>query len=459
MTNTVTKIADEQWEAQLPVPVGYRLLVALPDIDDHYEGTSLLKTDTEKHREYIMSIMGVVIDMGADAYSDKERFPEGPWCKVGDYVMFRMNTGTRFKVNGKEFRLMNDDSVEAVIPDPRGIMTVQEQSMPFQKVEFEFPDEKEEESTEIEVEPSSAEEIKKPARAKAEEADSLEIEVVDDTPKADRGRKPSEPPEDVTEEELEDYSEKVQKRIKHFSKGYHDERREKERAIREREELERFAKQLVEENNKLKGDVTKNQTALVEQAKKNAEAESDAAKQAYKAAYESGDSDAVLSAQDKLTAAKIKADRLANFKIPTLQETEVPVPSKTESAPQTGHDPRAEEWKTQNPWFNVDDEMTSLALGLHNKLIKEGVSPQSDEYYERIDSRMRQVFPDSFEDADQQTEVTPKRSANVVAPATRSTAPKKVKLSQTQIALSRRLGLTPEQYARQVALDMRKQNG
>ena len=124
MTNTVTKIADEQWEAQLPVPVGYRLLVALPDIDDHYEGTSLLKTDTEKHREYIMSIMGVVIDMGADAYFDKERFPDGPWCKVGDYVMFRMNTGTRFKVNGKEFRLMNDDSVEAVIPDPRGIMTV-----------------------------------------------------------------------------------------------------------------------------------------------------------------------------------------------------------------------------------------------------------------------------------------------------------------------------------------------
>jgi len=331
--------------------------------------------------------------------------------------------------------------------------------MPFQKVEFEFPDEKEEESTEIEVEPSSAEEIKKPARAKAEEADSLEIEVVDDTPKADRGRKPSEPPEDVTEEELEDYSEKVQKQIKHFSKGYHDERREKERAIREREELERFAKQLVEENNKLKGDVTKNQTALVEQAKKNAEAESDAAKQAYKTAYESGDPDAVLSAQEKLTAAKIKADRLANFKIPALQETQVPVPSRTESAPQTGHDPRAEEWKAQNPWFNVDDEMTSLALGLHTKLIKEGVSPQSDEYYERIDSRMRQVFPDNFEDADQQTEVTPRRSANVVAPATRSTAPKKVKLSQTQVALSKRLGLTPEQYARQVAIDMRKQNG
>ena len=126
MNNAVTPIknnvSDEQWEEQLPKPVGYRVLVALPDIDDYYQNTSLLKTDNEKHREYIMSIMGVVIDMGSDAYSDKERFPEGPWCKQGDYVMFRMNTGTRFKVNGKEFRLMNDDSVEAVIPDPSGIM-------------------------------------------------------------------------------------------------------------------------------------------------------------------------------------------------------------------------------------------------------------------------------------------------------------------------------------------------
>ena len=126
MNNAVTPIkndvSDEQWEEQLPKPVGYRVLVALPDIDDYYQNTSLLKTDNEKHREYIMSIMGVVIDMCSDAYSDKERFPEGPWCKQGDYVMFRMNTGSRFKVNGKEFRLMNDDSVEAVIPDPSGIM-------------------------------------------------------------------------------------------------------------------------------------------------------------------------------------------------------------------------------------------------------------------------------------------------------------------------------------------------
>ena len=121
MTKAAQNMTDADWEAQLPNPVGYRILVALPDISDYYDGSTLLKTDSEKHREYITSIMGVVIDMGADAYKDKERYPDGPWCKVGDYVMFRMNTGTRFKVNGKEFRLMNDDSIEAVIPDPRGI--------------------------------------------------------------------------------------------------------------------------------------------------------------------------------------------------------------------------------------------------------------------------------------------------------------------------------------------------
>jgi len=117
-------ITDEEWEAQLPKPTGYRILIALPDVDKYYKGSTLLKTSDVMHREYIMSIMGIVLDMGPDAYTDTERFPNGPWCKEGDYVMFRMNTGTRFKVNGKEFRLMNDDSVEAVIPDPSGIMAV-----------------------------------------------------------------------------------------------------------------------------------------------------------------------------------------------------------------------------------------------------------------------------------------------------------------------------------------------
>jgi hypothetical protein len=341
--------------------------------------------------------------------------------------------------------------------------------MAFQKVEFEFPED--DDDNKMAIEETSAVEIDitgkktaedfaadeapedKPKSKKDSADDDLEIEVVDDTPKADRNRKPSEPPEDVTEDELEKYSEQVQKRIKHFTKGYHDERRAKEEALRERQELERVTQQLMEENKKLKGNVNKNQTALLEQAKKNAAIETEAAKRSYKEAYESGDSEAVLEAQEKLTSAKLKSDRLANFKLPALQEEETPVQPEPEPAPAVQVDNRAADWQKNNSWFGSDDEMTSLALGLHNKLVKQGVSPQSDEYYETIDSRMRQVFPDNFEDAE------PKRKTQVVAPATRSTAPKKVTLTKTQVQLAKRLGLTPQQYAKQVALDMRKQNG
>lgn len=115
---------QEDMDAQLPVPVGYHILVALPDIEEHYDNTEILKTNDVRKREEIMSIFGAVLDMGDDAYTDKKRFPSGAWCKVGDYVMFRPNTGTRFKVNGKEFRLMNDDSIEAVVPDPSGIVRI-----------------------------------------------------------------------------------------------------------------------------------------------------------------------------------------------------------------------------------------------------------------------------------------------------------------------------------------------
>ena len=340
--------------------------------------------------------------------------------------------------------------------------------MAFQKVEFEFPDP---EDDKLEIEGSGAIEVDisgkktkedfaepaepdiKPAREKDTSDDDFEVEIVDDTPKADRNRKASEPPTDVTDEELEDYSDKVRKRIQHFSKGYHDERRAKEEANRQSQELERVTQQLMEENKKLKGNVNKNQTALLDQAKKNASIESENAKRAYKEAYEAGDSDAVLDAQDKLTNAKLKSERLANFKLPALQEAETPVEQKTETAPAVQVDTRAADWQKANSWFGPDDEMTSLALGLHNKLVKQGVSPQSDEYYESIDTRMRQVFPDNFEDAE------PKRKTQVVAPATRSTAPKKVTLTRTQVQLAKRLGLTPLEYAKQVAIDMRKANG
>jgi len=329
--------------------------------------------------------------------------------------------------------------------------------MPFEKVEFSFPDEQEE-SSDIEVKPSAAVEVKTNNRGSAKsEADDLEVEVevVDDTPKADRGRKMSDPPEEVTDEELEDYSDKVRNRIKHFSKGYHDERRAKETAFREREELERYTQQLVEENKGLKSSQNKNQTVLLEQAKRSADSELEIAKREYKEAHEAGDTDALVEAQEKLTTVKIKADRLNNIQLPSLQEQETSVEEVSTQPAPVPVDKRANEWAEDNPWFGSDDEMTSYVLGLHNKLAKQGMDLQSDEYYETINSRMRKIFPEEFEDIEEK-KVTPKRQANVVAPATRSTSPKKIVLTQTQVNLAKRLGVPIEDYAKQVAIEMRK---
>lgn len=327
--------------------------------------------------------------------------------------------------------------------------------MAMQKVEFDFPDpDKEEFKLEIEGRESEKPEEDKPVKQKAETVE-VEIEVVDDTPKKDRNRKPSDPPEDITEDELEDYSEKVRKRLQHFSKGYHDERRAKETAFREKEEALRVAQQLVEENNKLKGTVGKNQEVLLDQAKRATNAELEQAKSRYKQAYESGDSDAVLEAQDALTSAKIKADRLSNFKLPPVQKQEQVV--QQQQYTQASADDKAVRWQQDNSWFGSDDEMTSFALGLHQKLVKQGVDPRSDEYYEKINSRMRQLFPEEFSfDEPEQVEEKPRKKANVVAPATRSTAPRKIVLTQTQVAIAKRLGVPLELYAQKVAEEMRK---
>ena len=333
--------------------------------------------------------------------------------------------------------------------------------MPFQKVEYEFPEDGSVETTDIEVESSDAMEIdlsgkktaddyadtsNKPEVEAAAAEEDIEIEVVDDTPKADRNRKPSEPPSDVTDEELEEYSKKVQNRLKHFSKSYHDERRAKEAAERERQELERLAQRLVDENKELKGTVNKNQEILLEQAKKNTEAELEAAKKAYAEAYEAGDADRVVDAQEALTTAKIRSDKLDNFEVEPLQEEETPVQVTPEPL-----DERAAEWVKDNPWFTQDVGMRQVALTVHDRLIKSGVSPKSDEYYETIDARMRKVFPEEFEDSVDLEEGRPKRQSNVVAPDTRSTGPKKVTLNATQIALTKRLGITPQEYAKQMA--------
>ena len=347
--------------------------------------------------------------------------------------------------------------------------------MPRQQVEFEFPDpDKEavaaaeievalaEEDAPLEVEGAVGRENMKTPDKETIKAGDLEIEVEDDTPAADRGRKPSEPPKDVTDEELENYSEKVKSRIKHFSKGYHDERRAKEAALREREALEEYAKKLVEENQKLKGSVDQSQNSLIQAAKKQVEGELAMAKTQYRQAYESGEPDAILEAQTMLNAAQIRMERVNSLKpkeTNSLQTQETPVQTQVNAPqPQVQRDEKADSWRDDNPWFGSDDEMTAFALGLHNKLTKEGVNPQSDEYYEKINSRMRQVFPDQFDDGiEDEPEVPKKKSSNVVAPATRSTGPTKIRLTQSQIAIAKKLGVPLETYAKQAAELMRKQ--
>lgn len=326
--------------------------------------------------------------------------------------------------------------------------------MPFQKVEFKFPDEQEEDQK-IEVEGSSAIEIDLSGGEPEQEVESepeAEAEVEEVAEQVAEDDSDEDLPEEPTKDELDGYSKKVNKRIAKLTAQRHEE-------ARQREELERFSRTLIEENKKLKGTVTQNQEALLEQAKKTAAGEMIIAKRQYKQAYEAGDADKLIEAQEKLTNAKIKADRLGNLKPETLQEVETPVETGEDvqqdiPAPV---DERANDWAASNTWFGQDDEMTSFALGLHNKLVKEGINPQTEEYYEKIDSRMRQIFPDQFEDVGEIEAQKPKRQSNVVAPATRSTAPKKIRLTQTQVAVAKRLGLTPEQYAKQVAIDMRKQ--
>jgi hypothetical protein len=313
--------------------------------------------------------------------------------------------------------------------------------------EFKFPDEAEskkakaEEKVDFEVEGET----------------TPEIEVVDDTPPEDRGRKPMvEPPKEVTDEELAKYDESVQKRIKHFTKGYHEERRAKETAEREKEEALRLAQAVLEENKKLKGSVNQNQAALLEQAKRVVSNEIETAKRMYKEAYESGDSDKLVEAQEALTAAKIRADKVNNFKPAPLQEKETPVQINQQPTKAAPVDEKLLAWQDQNQWFGSNKRMTAYALGLHEDLVSEGIPSGSDEYYKRINADIRERFSDQF-GAEESVDAKPQRTkSNVVAPATRSTAPKKIVLTQTQVNLAKRLGVPLELYARKVAEEMRK---
>ena len=261
------------------------------------------------------------------------------------------------------------------------------------------------------------------------------------------------------DDELEKYDEKVKKRISDLQSGFHNERRRAEEAAREREEAVAFAQSVAEENKKLKGSLSEGQSALLEQAKKVVSNEVDDAKRRYKMAYESGDSDALVEAQELLTSAKIKMDRVNNFR-PALQKEENEVKIAPREVPrQPQADPKAARWQSENSWFGSDDEMTSFALGLHTKLIKNGIDPSSDEYYTRLNSRIRQVFPENFgldnNESETQTSSAPRQKSNVVAPATRSTSSSKIRLTPFQVTMAKKFGVSHELMAQKIA-ELRK---
>ena len=304
--------------------------------------------------------------------------------------------------------------------------------------EFKFPDEIDEK------EPVSIDPV------------DIEVEIVDDTPVADRGREPlpQEMVKELEDDDLEQYSDKVKKRLGQMKKVWHDERREKERASREREEALRVAQSLVNENNQLKQRLGHGEQLFVNEITKSAASELEAMKEQVKKAFESGDSDAFAEAQENYTEAKLKLKDYQRYK-PALQEQETSVEQRLQAqAPQQVADPKAEKWRESNTWFGTDEEMTSLALGLHEKLVRSGVDPRSDDYYQRVDETMRKRFPENFADEAPQTrertQSQSRKAASVVAPATRSTAPRKVQLTQTQMALAKKLGVSPEIYAKEV---------
>ena len=311
----------------------------------------------------------------------------------------------------------------------------------IEKTEFEFPDEVE---------------AKNPREGGKVVEPEPEIEVVDDTPEQDRNRTPQDPPKEVTDEELEKYTDqRLKTRLAHLGRGYHDERRAKEMALREKEEAIKMAQQIVEENKKLKGSLHQGQNALLEQAKKVVANEMKEAKDKFKAAYESGDAEALTAAQSEMTTVQLKLERVNNFKPAPLQEekTEVQLP-QSQPAPQL--DEKTRTWTEKNTWFGPNKKMTAYALGLHDELVGKGYTSGSDDYYKEIDAEMRNRFSDVFESDKSEDAPSPPKRSNVVAPATRSTAPRKVVLTKSQVEIAKRLGVPLELYARKVAEEMRK---
>lgn len=295
------------------------------------------------------------------------------------------------------------------------------------------------------------------------EDDKFDIEIKDDTPAEDRGkprRAEGAEPDLPSDDELEGYSDGVKKRISKLKYEFHEERRRKEEAERIREEAFRFAEAQKRENDTLRKQLTEGQGVVVTQAKARVETQLESAKAKFKQAYEAGDADGMLEAQTSLSTLQNEMYRLANYR-PAPAPTSNPAAqaSPPASSPQVPRPPqRALDWAQDNPWFQTDTEMTGYAFGVHERLVKSGIDPNSETYYTQIDAAVRTRFADKFDDADQEVKTQPRQAGSVVASASRaSKTPRKVVLTQSAVALAKRLGLTPQQYAAQLMKD--KANG
>ena len=286
----------------------------------------------------------------------------------------------------------------------------------------------------------------------------LLVEEEDDTPTEDRNRDPL--PQNVVEEiendTLDDYSERVKQRMAQLKKVWHDERRAKESAEREKEEAVRFAQSVNGENSNLKKTLSEGEKEYIKVVQTSFENEVEVAKRNYTDAYDTGDPEKIVDAQSKMNEAQYKLNRAKGLRPKyssekPLQGGEKSVQNESLQPRVPVPDARAQDWQAKNNWFGKDEEMTSLALGLHEKLVRSGIDPSSDVYYRRIDETMQKRFPENFGDSTlEQDKPSQRKPSNVVAPATRTTAPKKIRLSKTQVALAKKLKLTPEQYAREM---------
>ena len=299
-------------------------------------------------------------------------------------------------------------------------------------------------------------------KAVDEELEPIEIEVIDDTPEEDKVNAQPMPKEIVDEldnDDLEEFSGEAKKKLLQMKKVYNDERRAKDAADKERQEAVDFAQKIIEENKRLKTKLSAGEQTLVSSYKENITRELEEAKRAYKEAYDSGDGDLLVDAQEKLTEVKMKAQDIERYK-PEFSQEALQSQENEVQIPQTQRlDSKTQAWLDKNSWYGTDDDMSYLAMGIHRRLEREGVAVGSDHYYGVIDKEMRQRFPEKFgmsEETKNSSEVEIKPSAKtskpstVVAPATRSTSPKKVRLTPTQLQLAKKFNLTPEQYAREL---------